>query len=194
MRTKVMFTVVAGLLAAGGAWAAHPGTNRRHGVERSQVEAVQRLAHEVEDRARLVHRSAERLAHHGDYREEQALVRLHELEDRARHFHGQVERYGWDLGHTEADFGELSRAYDRAAYAMYGLHAFDTVDRQFEGLSDAMYELESYAGDLFYGPRWSHRDRHDRDDDRDRAKGRHERGHARVVVPRGRASWEWFGR
>ena len=184
------------LLIAGAAWGAHPEVYRARPSLAERVERVQVLAHEVEDRARQVHRSAERLAHHRDYREERALVRLHELEDLARHFHSQVERYGQSFRHSEGDFRALRRAYSRAAYAVHDLHAYDRVDRQFDRLSDAMYELEMYAADLFYGTRVSHRHRryrHDRDWDSDSdSDSDYRRGRARIVLPRVRVGWDWL--
>lgn len=190
MKTTVFFTTAfVALLSSPIAWAAHPETNRGYQVTRGQVEEVQKLAHEVEDRARLVHRAAERLAHHGDFREEKALARLHELEEQAGHFHRQVERNRQNVGHTEGDFRELRQAYSRAAYTMHDLHAYGKIDREFDRLSDAMYDLEMYAGDLFDRGRPAHRRYSDRDRWGDRSRGR---SHGRVAVPRVRLSWNWF--
>lgn len=195
MKSKTTLTALSLILVAGAAWAAHPEADRGNAAIRHQVEEVQKLAHEVEDRARLVHRSAERSAHHRSHREARALVRLHELEEQARHFHAEVESYGQSFHHTEADFRELRRAYSRAAYAMHNLHAFRNVNRQFDRLSDAMYELEMYAEDLFDRVRPAsrrYRDRHDRDWNGDHR--RRDRGHARIVLPRVRVSWDWLNR
>lgn len=197
MKSTVLFTTLSTLLLAGSAWAAHPEVGSRYVSTRIQIEEVRKLAHEVEDRSRVVHRSAERRAHHRSHREEQGLLRLHELEERARHFHRQVETYGESFLHTEADFRALRRAYSRAAYAMHDLHAFRRVEREFNRLSDAMYELEMYAEDLFdrmrpANRRYRHRrDRHrDWNDDSD---GHARRGRARIVLPRVRVSWDWLG-
>jgi chromosome segregation ATPase len=190
MKTTVFFsTALIALLSSPVAWAAHSETNRGYRATWSQVEEVQRLAHEVEDRSRLVHRSAERLAHHGDFQEERALARLHELEERAEHFHRQVERNRQNVGHTEEDFRDLSQAYRRAAYAMHDLHAFGKIDREFDRLSDAMYDLEMYAEDLFDQARPAHRRYRDRGYWDHRSRGR---SHGRVAVPRLRLSWDWF--
>ena len=191
MKHKIFFTTLSALLVTGAAWAAHPEGERAYTVSRIQVEEVQKLAREVENRARGVHRGAERYANHGDYREQQALARLHELETRARHFHFQVKRYEQNINHAEADFRDLRRAYSRASYAMHDLHAFRKIDRQLDRLSDAMYELEMYAGDLFYGARpTNYRYRHrqyrdwyrDWDDDSD-SHWRRSRRRARIVLP-----------
>ena len=187
MKTTIFFTVASlALLMAPDARAAHP-ENRRYTGTRYRVEEVQKLAHRVEDRARLVHRSAERFAHHRDFREEKALVRLHELEEQARHFHRQVERNRQSVRHTEEDFRVLSQAYTRAAYAMHDLHAFGRIDREFNRLSDAMFDLEVAAEDLFGRNRRVHI-RY-----RDREYGSHERVRVRIAFPRVRASWNWLG-
>lgn len=193
MKAIVFFTTaLVALVSSPIAWAAHPETYRGYQVTRGQLEEVQRLAHEVEDRARLVHRAAERLAHHGDRREERALVQLHELEEQARHFHRQVERNRQNVGHTERDFRRLRQAYSRVAYTMHDLHAYGRVDREFDRLSDAMYDLEMYAEDLFDRVRPAHRrygDRRDRHDWNHRSRGR---SHGRIALPRGRVVWDWF--
>ncbi len=204
MKSTILFTTLSVLLLAGSAWAAHPDAAPRYAVTRVQIEEVQKLAHEVEGLSRAVHRGAERSAHHRSYREERALTRLHELEDSARHFHRQVETYGQSFLHTEADFRDLRRAYARASYAMRDAHTIRKVTREFDRLSDAMYELEMYAEDLFdrlrpanrrYRDR-SHRnrdyrDRRDWDGDSD---SDFRRGRARIVLPRVRVSWDWLDR
>ena len=193
MKTKNLFIVVsAALLLAPDARAAHSDTNRRLEDTQDRVEEVQKLAHQVKDRARVVHRSAERLAHHGDSREERILVRLHELVEQAGHFHRQVERYRQNVGHLAGDFRELRRAYTRAAYAMHDLHAFGRIDREFDRLSDAMYDLEMYAEDLFGRGRPARRRYDDRDYGRHHRTYRSQRSQARGVVPRVRVVWNWF--
>ncbi len=192
MKTRILFTAASvallAVLPAPAAWAAHE--TRGYASTRYQVEEVQKLAHLVEDRARRVHRSAERFAHHRDdrrdFREERALVRLHELEERAEHFHRQIERYRQNINRTEGDFGELRRAFTRAAYAMNDLHAFGRVNREFDRLSDAMYDLEMYAEDLFDRARPANR--------RYRQHRRYPRSshRARIVLPRVRVSWDWL--
>ena len=191
MKTTIFLTVASiALFIVPDAKAAHSETNRRLESPRYRIEEVQKLAHEVEDRARLVHRSAERFVHHGDIREERALVRLHELEEQATHFHRQVERYRRNVGHTESDFRELRQAYTRAAYAMHGLHAFGKIDREFDRLSDAMADLEMYTEGLFGIGRPAHRRYGDRQDERYDRRRQH--GRARIVLPRVRVSWNWF--
>ncbi len=194
MRTIIIFTVASvALLMAPDARAAHSDTNRRFEDVRYPVERVQKLTHLVESRARSVHRSAERFVHHGDLREERALERLHELEEQAGHFHRQVERYRGNVGHAEGDFRELRQAYTRAAYSIHDLHAFGRIDREFDRLSDAMYDLEMYAEDLF-GRADLRTPAHRRYDRRGyRSRYGSYRSQGRVVLPRVRVYWNWFG-
>ncbi len=147
--TRVVLIAAAVLtLGAGVARAAHPTVE--------PWEAVQGLAHELENTARRLHRDAERFAHHGDRREEAALRRIHELEDRARHFHREVERYYRDPRHTHSDFRALEHAYYRAAEARYWLHGIGRVEVQFERVDRLMYELTERYERWVYGPGRAH--------------------------------------
>lgn len=89
---------------------------------------VPRLAHQVEDAARHVHRRAEeRLRGRGRW-ETQALGDLHRLEDAARHYHRQVEGRPHDARHTTSDFARLAEAYFDARDAVHALgsrHLYD---------------------------------------------------------------------
>lgn len=182
MKIKVILTVFSALLVAAGAWADSDRYKHRYAIDPYELKKVQKLAHEVEDRARYVHRSAERYAHHGSYREEKALLALHELEDRAKHFHRQAERYRQNFNHTQGDFRELQRAFLRTSYAMHDAHAFAKIEREFDRLTDAMCDLEIYAEDLFG------RSRHARYRNNGRSRGW---VGARVDLPRFRVRWGW---
>lgn len=107
-------------------------------------ERVKRLAHEVEERAAHVHREAEERAHHGDWREQQALRDLHELEQRAAHFHTQLERWNQNASHTRSDYHALLNAYHRAAGSIHGSHAEPHVRVDFETLRRSLSELDYY--------------------------------------------------
>ncbi|MDH3284048.1 MAG: hypothetical protein OEQ13_04865 [Acidobacteriota bacterium] len=144
--TKILVPMLALAALSAPALAEH----RRDGA-RDARERIATIAHQVENATRKVHRSAERLAHHGAFREEKALERLHELERAARHFHEQVERGRFDIGHTENDLRVLLRSFYRAENSLHWLHAYDVVRRDFarvERLVDKLqrvYGLDSYA-------------------------------------------------
>ncbi len=191
MKTRTILTVFAALLVSAAGLRADDDSDRygrryepRYGINAYQLDKVQRLAHEVEDRARYVHRSAERYAHHGTHREERALLAFRELESRARHFHRQVERYRQDFRHTRGDFLELQRAFANASHATHGAHAFGKINREFRRLTDAMIDLEIYADELF-GPS---RDAHYRNRTRSRLNGWYDNRYER---PRLRFRWQW---
>lgn len=134
---------------------------------------VQVTAHRLEEAARHVHRQAERLAHHGGYREERSLVALHRLEERADHFHRQVEARRSDPWHTEGDYRALRQAYADAAASLRYAHAFEHVDRDFAEVGRLMRRLAAAYEPLVYRT-YDHRGRGDgryRDDDRYRGRG-----------------------
>jgi len=126
------------MLTAGSAWASHP--------EVRQMDAVQSLAHQVEEVARHAHLTAEQLAHHGTPREQRALAALHRLGEQAAHFHQQVETYYQEPFHTEDDFAGLVAAYDEARRTFRYLHADRHVRRDFDRLAGLMDELIGYYG------------------------------------------------
>jgi hypothetical protein len=107
-------------------------------------ETVKRLAHHVEDKARHVHQEAERRAHHGDWREQQALRDLHSLEEAARHFHAQVERWRQNPSHTGQDHYSLLEAYRRASYSVRWAHFEAHVRADFAEFRYAIEELARF--------------------------------------------------
>ncbi|MCP4200452.1 MAG: hypothetical protein GY769_00785 [bacterium] len=92
----------------------------------------------------------------------------------------------------------MRRAYSRAAFTMHDVHAFRKIGREFDRLSDAMYDLEMNAEDLLGRVRPAHRRYRDwdgdsdSDSDSDRYRPRRSRRHARIVLPRVRVSWDWL--
>lgn len=113
-------------------------------------ERVKRLAHEVEEKAAHVHREVEQRAHHGDWREQQALRDLHQLETRAAHFHTQVERWSQNASHTRSDYSALLDAYNRSARSIHGSHAEPHVRADFSALRRSLGELDYYYRDGGY--------------------------------------------
>lgn len=120
-------------------------------------------AHRLEEASRHVHRQAERLAHHGGYREERSLRALHRLEEEADHFHRQVEKRRQDPYHTEDDYRDLRRAHAAAAASLRQLHAYDHVDRDFAEVDrwirhlariyePLVYRAGNHRGGYGYGP------------------------------------------
>ncbi len=169
MRHAIWATTVL-VLAAPAAWAAH--------ADYVQPERVRVLAHELEDAARHLHRSAEQARHHFDHAEERALRDLHELEDRARHFHRQTEKRYTSARHVERDFARLQRAFYRAAESMHGLHAYRHIRADFYRAERAMRELEYVFGGHGGHGRYDWRGHH------------RSRGH--LHLPRFGFAWEWW--
>ncbi len=119
---------------------------------------VRALAHQVEEKARHVHREAESRAHHGDYRERRALADLHALEQKAAHFHRQVESYRRDPGHTRHDLQSLIRAFNAADNSLRWAHFNQHVRHDFETVRGSLQQLEWYYRRGGYQP--PHRDPH----------------------------------
>lgn len=146
IRTITRLALAGTLAAAAPALADHQYDRYEHRYA-TRWQDVQEAAHRLEDAARHVHRQAERLAHHGNWREERALIAMHELEERADHFHRQVERYRQDPRHTAADFRALQDAYYRAEASLRGLHAYEHVYRDFGDVARLMDRLTAlYTG------------------------------------------------
>jgi len=80
-RPLAALVFVPGLLLAGTAYADHNEPDRSVRPERAFDVRV--IAHELEDAATVLHRRAEKTAHHPSYSEERALRQLHALEERA---------------------------------------------------------------------------------------------------------------
>lgn len=139
----------------------------------AEWERVRGLAHEVETQARHIHREAESRAHHGDYRERQALADLHALEEKAAHFHRQVESNRQDPRHTYEDFHELRRGFDAADRSLRGAHFDVHVRGDFEEVRRRLDELDwAYRrgghGDPHDDPHHGDPHRGDHGHDRDR--------------------------
>lgn len=150
MRVKAPAIFVLAILAAAGARADRFEAQPTGDTIGYELEEIRDLALKVESRARSVRIAAERRLPEGDDREDrQALDRLWELEGSAARFHAQVDRERRSPGAAEDDFYAVQRAYVRANRAMRSIAGRRNVDRRFDRLSDAMYELEMYAVDLF---------------------------------------------
>lgn len=143
----------------------------------SASERAMILAHEVEDTAAWIHRTAERNNRRPNRAEDAMLAQLHELNDAARHFHGQVERYRQDPRHTRDDFRELVAAYRDTWDVLDYTGRRDYIDRGMQRIGYLLDELSRYYGVRgSYGHQWGRRgryeDRYDRyghrDDWRDR--------------------------
>jgi hypothetical protein len=139
------------------------------------------LAYDVEKSARRVHKAAERMAHHGTYREQRALQRMHELDRQARNFRRVVERrafYARDVRHAHLD---LQQAFRDARFAMRQLHAFRPIEREFDRLDRAMNRLDLRYDTLLAGVR------RDRRGPRDHHRVRVGRAHSTVRIG---TSWD----
>ena len=112
--------------------------------------AVQRLAHEMEDRSRRLVRRADRRRHHYSRGEDRAVRALYVLSREATHFHDQVERYRRSRRHTLADFRDLERAFVRAARVINRGHVDRRVRRDFERVARTFDELAHYMGRRVY--------------------------------------------
>lgn len=126
-----------------------------------------RLADEVADGARLVHRSA--LGRNGRYshwgrghnhvfygpRDAYTLRTLAELESRALDFERALRRR--PILHTRHELDELNRAFDRAAAALYRTRVGPAVERDFECLAEYLYSLNGYYEEYVYPRRARYR-------------------------------------
>ena len=171
---RTLLIAISAALVATAASARHPEV---HGTQ-----SLRTLAHELQKKARHVHRSAERSRHHFGYREEAALRALHDLQDRARHFHRRVEKYYEDPHHIEHDYNALAQTYYRATQQIRYLHADSHIHRDFEPVARLMAELNYYYGDDYY-------------DDGPHGSGYRERGHHRgwfgINLNRGHIRFRW---
>ncbi len=105
---------------------------------------VKALAHQVDEKATHVHRTAESRAHHGDYWERRALADLHTLEQRAEHFHRQVESYRTDPWHTRRDYQNLLWAFNTADRSSRSAHFDSHVRRDLNAVRYALSRLDWY--------------------------------------------------
>ncbi len=169
MRKICLITLIGLMTPAMAAWAEHPRYD--------QMARVKSLAHQLEEAAHHVHKSAERSAHHGTRSERAALRSLHRLAERTRHFHRQVERYYQKPYHTEADFRRLVGTFNPARSEIRYLHAFDHVRKDFHRVEDSMDWLVDYYGGYGSSHHGGYDDHHQRDD--------------RRYVPRWRFEFRW---
>lgn len=126
-----------------------PAVLADHG-RRDPWSEVVAAAHRLEEASRHVHRQAERMAHHGGYREERSLRALHRLEEEADHFHRLAEKRRPDPYHTEDDYRDLRRAYADAAASLRYLHAYDHVYRDFAEVDRWIRQLARAYEPLVY--------------------------------------------
>ena len=126
---------------------------------------ILRLADEVADTARLVHRTASRShpghGKHGRYGDRgsayrsHALRALYELEHRARDFEHAVEYL--PLYETHREYETLARSFGRAADTLYRAHLGYRVQRDFDCLAEYMHSLTGYYEEYAYPRRVRHR-------------------------------------
>lgn len=135
---------IAVLLISGSVSAGHP--------QPGQMNQVKQLAHQLEIDATQAHREAERYAHHGDYREQQALANLHRLEESAEHFHNEIESNWQNPSHTEDDFIRLNQAYAIAQRTFRDLHAYSNVQSLFERMTQTLGSLNWFYSQVDSGP------------------------------------------
>jgi len=112
----------------------------------TQVDRVSTLAHQLEQAASFVHRTAEQQAHYFDRTEEAAFQRLHRLDEMATRFHDYVESSRENPRRTERMFRNLLRAYGEAANAMQDLDDYRNVYAGFRDVQSTMNELSRYYG------------------------------------------------
>ena len=147
MKRTILFTATAAALLIPGslAWgSSYRGEN-----------TIRSLARDVERASRELYRSAERYAHHEDYRESKALDQLHELHRSAEHFRHELQRSRRWRGHLGSDYDRLRKAYRQAHYSRNDLRGLRQVDRDFYRLSQSMRYLEEAVGGWYrhYGYR-----------------------------------------
>ena len=165
-KTTPLLAVLPALLLLLAVPAAH-ATRSSHHAKKKLV----RLADEVADGARLVHRSALGRAgrhsyrspggNHGFHRsrDDYTLRILVELESRALDFERALRRR--PIIHARHELDELNRAFDRAAAALYRTRVSPAVERDFECLAEFLYSLNGYYEEYVYprreayGPRWN---------------------------------------
>lgn len=138
---------------------AAPAANADHRSSNHVKKKLLRLADEVADGARLVHRTA--AGRHGRYnywgpggnhgfygpRDDYTLTLLSNLEFRAHAFERALARR--PITQTHREFEALVRAFDRAAEALYRVRVSPSIERDFECVAEYMHTLagtyEEYA-------------------------------------------------
>ncbi|MFQ5527422.1 MAG: hypothetical protein ACE5GX_14300 [Thermoanaerobaculia bacterium] len=148
MRMKAPSLLILAALIAVGAQATHLGAVETRDPIGYELDEVRDLAFKVESRARSVRRVAEWVAESTEREDREALDRLRDLEQALASFQAEVERRRQSPAIAEDGFRAVQHTYVRAARAIKGLTGQRVVDREFDRLSDAMYELEMYAVDL----------------------------------------------
>ena len=156
---------------------ASPAANAEHQISRHVKKKLLRLADEVADGARLVHRTAAGRhdrhnrwgpgGRHGFYgpRDNYTLTLLSNLELRAHDFERALQRR--PITHTHREFEALNRAFERAAEALYRTRVSPSVERDFDCVAEYLYSLNglyeevAYPRRARYRPDYNHRGRYD---------------------------------